>query len=267
MNNKNIFSLKNKRVLVIGGTGYLGQYFVDGFLAHDANVVLIDLPERAPEKKATAFSNLYKGECVGYSGDITDPNSITKCAQSIKDDFSGIDVLINSTQANDSIRNFETSTIKDWHQTTKVNSDGTFLSTQIFGNLILDNPSGGSIILVSSIYGIVGPDNRIYEGSSVEGEPMGTAAAYSFTKAGIIGFTKYLATYWAQKNIRVNSITPGGIEAEQSSIFKNNYNKRVPMGRMGTPEDVVGAAIFLASDASSYMTGQNLVIDGGFTVW
>jgi NAD(P)-dependent dehydrogenase (short-subunit alcohol dehydrogenase family) len=126
---------------------------------------------------------------------------------------------------------------------------------------------GGSIIQTSSIYGVVAPDQRIYEGSFYLGGAINTPAVYSASKAAVIGLTRHLATYWASANIRVNTLTPGGVESGQNAEFSRRYSARVPLGRMAETGDMVGALVFLASDASGYVTGQNLVVDGGLTAW
>jgi NAD(P)-dependent dehydrogenase (short-subunit alcohol dehydrogenase family) len=126
---------------------------------------------------------------------------------------------------------------------------------------------GGSIIQTASIYGIVAPDQRIYEGSEYHGRPINTPAVYSASKAGVIGLTRHLATYWAERGVRVNTLTPGGVSSGQNSEFSRRYAARVPLGRMAEADDMVGAAVFLASDASLYVTGQNIVVDGGLSAW
>ena len=151
--------------------------------------------------------------------------------------------------------------------TSSVNEEGLFLVTKAVGQKMILNKKGGSIINISSIYGIVAPDHRIYNNIFINGEEMSSAASYSSTKSGMLGLTTYLATYWSKHNIRVNAITPGGIENNQPKEFIKNYSKRVPLDRMGKPKDLIGPVIFLSSDASDYITGQNLVVDGGFSVW
>lgn len=125
----------------------------------------------------------------------------------------------------------------------------------------------GSIIQTASIYGIVSPDKRIYKKSFYLGQEISSPAVYTASKAAIIGLTKYLAAYWGDKGIRVNSITPGGVDSGQNDIFKQNYSNRVPLERMAQADEMIGALIYLASDASSYVTGQNIIIDGGLTTW
>jgi NAD(P)-dependent dehydrogenase (short-subunit alcohol dehydrogenase family) len=125
----------------------------------------------------------------------------------------------------------------------------------------------GSIIQTASIYGILAPDKRIYEGSEYNGRAINTPPVYSASKAGVVGLTRYLAAHWAEMGVRVNTLTPGGVETGQNDEFRRRYSARVPLGRMAQPNEMVGAVIFLASDASSYITGQNIIVDGGLSVW
>ena len=148
-----------------------------------------------------------------------------------------------------------------------VNIDGMFLVAQAVGKQMLSQGQGGSIVQTASVYGVVAPDQRIYEGSEYMGVEINTPAVYATSKAAVIGLTKYLATYWAKDNIRVNAITPGGVESGQNEQFQSLYSKRVPLGRMGQASEMVAALVYLASDASSYVTGQNLIVDGGLTAW
>ena len=148
-----------------------------------------------------------------------------------------------------------------------VNIDGMFLMAQAVGKTMLAGEIKGRIVQTASIYGVVGPDNRIYEGSSYLGGPISTPAVYSASKAAVVGFTKWLATYWADKGIRVNCIVPGGVSSGQNGVFNDLYSARVPMGRMARAEEMVPPLLFLASEASSYVTGHVLMVDGGWTAW
>ena len=148
-----------------------------------------------------------------------------------------------------------------------MNLDGMFLAAQAFGKQMIKQKLGGSVIQTSSIYGTVAPDQRIYEGSEYMGYKINTPVVYSASKAGVLGLTKYLASYWADHKIRVNAISPGGVSSGQNEEFKLKYSGRVPLGRMADSMDMVGAVLYLASDASSYVTGQNLIVDGGLTCW
>jgi NAD(P)-dependent dehydrogenase (short-subunit alcohol dehydrogenase family) len=148
-----------------------------------------------------------------------------------------------------------------------INIDAMFLMAQAVGRQMLLQGNGGSIIQTSSAYGIMGPDNRIYEGSWYLNRQINTPAVYSTSKAAVVGLTKFLATYWAQKNIRVNALVPGGTESGQNEVFQQMYGARVPLGRMANAPEIVGAVLYLASDAASYVTGHCLVVDGGLNAW
>jgi NAD(P)-dependent dehydrogenase (short-subunit alcohol dehydrogenase family) len=161
---------------------------------------------------------------------------------------------------------FETFPLEEWNEVMGVNLTAAMLGCQVFGSRMVKR-SVGSIINTLSVYGVVAPDQRIYEGSEYEGRAINTPAIYSASKAGLWGLTKYLAAYWGNKGIRVNALTPGGVFSGQNDTFVQRYSARVPLGRMAEKNELVGAAVFLASDASSYITGQNIVVDGGLTVW
>jgi len=148
-----------------------------------------------------------------------------------------------------------------------VNIDGMFLMAKEVGKQMVLQNNGGSIIQTSSIYGIMGPDNRIYEGSFYLDRQINTPAVYSASKAAVVGLTKYLATYWANKGIRVNTLTPGGTESGQNETFIQKYASRIPLNRMAKAHELTGALLYLASDASSYVTGQNMIVDGGLNAW
>lgn len=148
-----------------------------------------------------------------------------------------------------------------------VNIDAMFLVAKAVGRRMIEQGTGGSIIQTSSVYGIRGSDKRIYEGSFYLDRQISNPGVYSTSKAAVVGLTKYLATYWAESGIRVNTLTPAGVESGQNETFKQRYSARVPMGRMAHADEAVGALIYLASDASSYVTGQNIVVDGGLSAW
>lgn len=161
---------------------------------------------------------------------------------------------------------FEDYALETWRDVMSVNIDGMFLMAQRVGRDMLAR-NQGTIIQTASIYGLVGPDDSIYEGSDYLGGAINTPAVYAASKAAVIGLTRYLATHWARHGIRVNCLVPGGVESGQNSEFSHRYSARVPMGRMAREEEMVPAALYLASDASSYVTGQVLAVDGGWTAW
>jgi len=161
---------------------------------------------------------------------------------------------------------FETYSLDTWREVMGVNIDGMFLMAQAVGREMLTAGSG-RIIQTASIYGLVGPDSRIYEGSDYLGGPINTPAVYSASKAAVVGLTRWLATHWADKGIRVNCLVPGGVSSGQNGIFEQRYSARVPMGRMARAAEMTAPLLFLASEASSYVTGQVLAVDGGWTAW
>ena len=186
--------------------------------------------------------------------------------------MAAIDILHNNAAAKTRdlekfFASFETFELETWREIMSVNIDGMFLMAQAVGKQMVTQGTGGAICQTSSIYGIMAPDNRIYEGADYNGVAINSPAVYSASKAAVVGLSNYLATYWANQNIRVNTISPGGVESGQNDTFKNKYGVRIPMGRMAEAKEMVGALIYLSSDAASYVTGQNIAVDGGLSAW
>jgi NAD(P)-dependent dehydrogenase (short-subunit alcohol dehydrogenase family) len=252
---------------VTGGTGILGRSFSAALASFGANVVVLDLIKEEVVDFSRELSIEFGVDSLGISCDTTSESSVKRSIEEISSKFKTIDILHNNAQGKTVAVPFEECTLEDWRLTSSVNEEGYFLMAQAVGKKMIAQGVGGSIIQTSSIYGVLGPDHRIYEGATLDGKSMGTRAVYSFSKAGVVGLTKYLATYWADNNIRVNTLTPGGVQNGQSSNFIEQYSNRVPLGRMAKKEDMVGALIYLASDASSYVTGQNIIVDGGLEAW
>ena len=267
----NIFSLSGKVVLVTGGAGLLGQVFCKALAIAGANVAVVDINETAAKLTAATIAKESGCKVSGFGCDIASPESVLKMVSEVISDLGRIDVLVNnaaskSSNLDDFFKPFEEYSLQTWREVMSVNVDGLFLVAQAVGKQ-MKLQGGGSIIQTSSIYGVVAPDQRIYEGSEYNGRPINTPAVYSASKAAVNGLTSYLSTYWADSGIRVNSLTPGGIASGQNSEFNKKYSNRVPLGRMGEASELVGALIYLASDSSSYVTGQNLIVDGGLSVW
>ena len=265
-------SLKGKTAIITGGAGILGKHFSEGLARCGAHVVIVDLNKKEGEMIARDLTRRYGQQCISIVCDVSEPTSVSSMVDEVMKQFGDINILHNNAASKSSnleafLAPFEEYTLDQWREVTKVNLDGMFLVAQAVGRKMVEQNKGGSIIQTASIYGLLGPDSRIYEGSSYMGRSINTPAVYSASKAAVIGLTKYLATYWADKNIRVNCITPGGAESGQNDTFKEKYSNRVPLGRMAQPEEMVGALLYLASNASSYVTGQNIIVDGGLSAW
>ena len=266
-----LFSLANKVVVVTGGAGLLGQVFCQALVDVGAHVAIVDLDLVSAEAAAKRINKSDAQKVVAFESDITSPESVTQMVANVVKQLGRIDVLVNNAASKGSsldafFESFEDYSLKTWREVMSVNIDGLFLVAQAVGKQ-MKKQGGGSIIQTSSIYGVVAPDQRIYEGSEYNGRAINTPAVYSASKAAVNGLTSYLSTYWASSKIRVNSLTPGGIASGQNSEFNKKYSNRVPLGRMGEASELVGALIYLASDASSYVTGQNLIVDGGLSAW
>jgi len=268
---KNLFSLTGKVAVVTGGAGLLGQVFCQALVTAGANVAIIDLDKRATDKTAATIKKAETQKVIAVECDITSPESVSAMVKTVVTQLGGIDILLNNAASKGSnldqfFAPFENYSLQAWREVMAVNIDGLFLVAQSVGSQ-MKKQGGGSIIQVSSIYGVVAPDQRIYQGSEYNGRPINTPAVYSVSKAAVLGLTSYLSTYWADSKIRVNTLTPGGIESGQNSEFNQKYSNRVPLGRMGEASELTGALIYLASDASSYVTGQNIIVDGGLSAW
>ncbi len=267
-----LFDLSGRVILLTGGGGYLGTQFARGYAAHGADVVIFDIDEETGRSVAKTVTNEYGVKTRALVCDIADPDAVVAVVGEAWSEFGKIDVLHNNA-ANQSIglkaefAPYEDFDIRDWQQVVGVDLQGVFLTTQTVGRHMVEANICGSILQTSSIYGSFGADNRIYEGATFRGQKICNPAVYSTVKAGSEGLVRWLATYWAEHGIRVNALVPGGVEAGQSDSFKARYSARVPLGRMARADEVVGAAVFLASDAASYITGQSLFVDGGLSAW
>jgi len=269
---KDLFDLNGKVAVVTGGAGILGQNFCMGLSELGANVAVVDINLDKASETAKIISNLHKGNIHGFACDVSDPSSVKEMVEEVVSEFGEINILHNNAACKSDnldafFAPFEEYTLDQWREIMSVNIDGMFLVAQAVGNQMIKQGKGGSIIQTSSIYGVMAPDQSIYEGSFYLDRKINTPAVYTTSKAAVIGLTKHLAAYWADKKIRVNTLTPGGTESGQNDEFKLRYSKRIPMGRMANADEMVGALLYLASDASSYVTGQNIIIDGGLNCW
>lgn len=266
------FDMKNKAVIVTGGAGLLGRQFSKTLAEAGAGVVVADmLIEKADEVANGLRSNGY--QAIGVQVDITDKNSVENLVAKTIREYGILSGLINSAAMDPKFDNehagqhnnsFEDYPVEMFRSALDVNLTGMFLCCQAAVKEMLKQKKG-SIVNICSTYGLVGPDQRLYER---EGQPKQYKPVfYTVSKAGVLGLTKYLATYYMGTQIRVNALTPGGVYNQHDETFTERYSTRTVLGRMADQDEMNGACLFLASDASSYMTGANLVVDGGWTAW
>jgi len=257
MNTNDLFRLDGKIALVTGGAGIYGIHITRALAEVGAHVVIASRNLEQCEHAAEELG----GDGLKVSAmqlDLGSGESISSLCGNIVSKFGKLDILFNNAVARAG-GDPSTVTQEDWEAAMQINSTGFFLSCKIFGEQMIKQRSG-VIVNISSIYGVVGPNFNIYEGTT-----MTSPANYAFAKGGMINFTRYMASYYGQYGIRVNAISPGGFQTDQPDVFIDNYSKQTPLGRMATDDDIKGAAVFLASDASGYITGQNLMVDGGWT--
>ena len=267
-----MFDLSGKTAVVTGGAGILGRHFCAGLAESGAKVVVADLQEEAAVELAESLRRQYSTQALAVDCDVSAPESVKAMVGKVVREFGEIHVLHNNAASKSEnldalFASFEDYSLDQWRKIMAVNLDGMFLVAQAVGKQMVAQGKGGSIIQTASIYGVMAPDHRIYEGSLYLGRQINCPAVYTASKAAVVGLTRYLATYWADKGIRVNTLTPGGAESGQNDEFKRRYAARIPMNRMAAAHEMVGALLYLASDASSKVTGQNIIVDGGLNAW
>lgn len=268
MEQQNLFNLTGKTAIVTGACGLIGKQHCMALAEAGARVIVADMEISKTETFATELGRKHKGIYL----DVTSKDSITKARDYILKEYGHIDILVNNAAINDMFENpalaaeqsmFENYPLEMWQKSMDVNLTGVFLCSQILGTPMA-NQGKGSIINVASTYGIVGPDQNIYKDKNGH-QAFYKSASYPATKGAVVNFTRFLAAYWGKKGVRVNTLSPGGVENSQNDWFVENYSAKTPLGRMAKTSDYKGAIVFLASDASAYMTGANLVVDGGWT--
>jgi NAD(P)-dependent dehydrogenase (short-subunit alcohol dehydrogenase family) len=268
-----IFSVRDRIVVVTGGLGQLGRQFSLALIGQGARVAVFDVtadPERLRERFGVGIDS---ANLRFFPADVTSRDSLEAALAQVNEAWGVPHALINNA-ALDSPPNapasengpFETQPEESFDQVMAVNAKGVVLCCQVVGGQMAQ-AGRGSIVNIASIYGLVSPDQRIYAYRRTASSTFFKPVAYSVSKSSLLNLTRYLATYWAERHVRVNTLTLGGVFNQQDEKFLQGYCHRVPMGRMAREDEYNGAIIFLVSEASSYMTGANLIIDGGWTAW
>ena len=257
------FDLNGKVIVITGGCGLIGRAFCEAAAQFGAHVVVADIPKSDPEAKAKALEEKHGRAMLGVGIDVGDKSSVETLKEKILQVFGKIDGLVNGHQnkTHAFFEKFEDYTEANWDAVVETNLKGTFLTCQVIGGWMSQN-GGGAIVNIPSTYSVVAPNQNLYKGTS-----MGSPAAYSASKGGVMALSQYLATYWANKGVRVNQITPHGVWNNHEDQFEKNFAQFTPMERMSYNHEVAPALVFLLSDASTYVTGHNLLVEGGWTAW
>ncbi len=263
---RDLFNLDNQVVIITGGNGQIGQEFSRILIEYGAKVVIFDL--KINQEFLEKYDDLYY-----YNVDITKRKQIEDALVCVKEEVGIPTTLINNAaldfppnSTGDVTGPFEKISEDTYDKIMEVNVKGIFLCCQIIGSEMARNEYG-SIVNMCSIYGMLSPHPEIYDYKNVDGEEWNKPCLYSISKAALLNLSKYLAVYWAKKKVRVNCLTPSGVFNHQDSRFLENYNRSIPIGRMADVSELDGAIIYLVSDASTYYTGNNLIVDGGWTAW
>ena len=268
-----LFDLTGTTALVSGGCGLLGTAFCRALATYGASVAIIDLERAEPVRVASELTEVSGANTLGVVCDVSSAEDVAVAVRQVEQELGDVDVLVNNAAAKPAdmgewVRPAEDFSLSVWREIMSVNLDGLFLLSRTVGNSMIKSKRPGSIIHISSVYGTIAPNPDVYKDSSYGlGGPINTPPVYSASKAGVVGLSRYLAAYWGPHGIRVNTISPGGVVDGQNATFQERYGKRVPLGRMAEVGELCGALIFLASGASSYVTGQNLLVDGGLSIW
>jgi NAD(P)-dependent dehydrogenase (short-subunit alcohol dehydrogenase family) len=270
-----LFDLSGRVAIVTGGAGLLGYHHGAILATAGAHVVLLDLPAADPARRAAQLTQMCAIDCLGLAADITSEVALLEVRDLLLSRFGRIDILINNAANDPKVEDaasqawsrLENLPLEVWDADIRVGLTGAFLCSRVFGAEMAKRRAG-VILNVASDLAVIAPDQRLYrvEGASEDEQPV-KPVTYSVVKTALLGLTRYLATYWSGAGVRVNAISPGGVFNGQPEEFLNRLDQLIPMGRMARREEYQGAILFLCSDASSYMTGSNLVIDGGRTCW
>jgi len=272
---KNLFRLDNKVIVITGATGLLGRKHAEAIACYGGRPILLDLSQQEVDDFAIELNDKYGANSVGFSIDITDEKAVKNNVDLLIKKFRKIDGLVNNAANNPKVEdsaevNFsrlENFPLNIWNDDIAVGLTGAFLCAKHYGFAISKNPNGGSIVNISSDLGLIAPDQRLYAKKGIDNDKQNVKpVTYSVVKTGLIGLTRYLSTYWADKSVRCNVMCPGGVENGQPEAFLKEVNKRIPIGRMANSDEYQGTLLWMLSDASSYLNGAIVPVDGGRTV-
>ncbi|MCC6600326.1 MAG: SDR family oxidoreductase [Crocinitomicaceae bacterium] len=257
------FELRDKVIVITGGCGLIGRAFCEALAQFGATVVVADIEVAQPEEFARLLEKKHQRPMLGFALDVIKKTNIIELKESILKKFGRIDGLVNGHQNKTHLKfePFEQVSEENWDTVVEVNLKGTFLMCQIIGSFMAEQ-GHGSIVNIPSTYSVVAPNQNLYKGTS-----LGCPAAYSSSKGAIDSLSRYLASYWGAKGVRVNMITPHGVWNHHEEQFEKNFSNFSPLQRQSYNHEVAGALVYLMSDASSYVTGDNLLVEGGWTVW
>jgi NAD(P)-dependent dehydrogenase (short-subunit alcohol dehydrogenase family) len=260
---KQKFELAGKVIVITGACGLIGRAFCEAAAQFGAHVVVADIPQANPSKLAEEMTKRFNRKMIGFEINVTSKIEVIQLKDTVLSEFGKIDGLVCGHQNKSHLifEAFENVSEENWDTVMEVNLKGTFLLCQVIGSLMSEQ-GGGSIINIPSTYSVVAPNQNLYKGTS-----LGCPAAYSASKGGIDALSRYLASYWGNKKVRVNMITPHGVWNNHEKQFEENFARFSPMERLSYNHEVGGALVYLLSDASSYVTGSNMLVEGGWTVW
>jgi len=271
-----LFRLDNKIIVITGATGLLGRKHAEAIACYGGTPILLDLSQKVIDDFTNELNDKYKIGSVGFAIDITNEKAIKDNAELVVNMFGKIDGLVNNAANNPQVEdnkeiNFsrlENFPLNIWNDDIAVGLTGSFLCAKYYGFAISKNIQGGSIVNISSDLGLIAPDHRLYRKEGVDDRLQNVKpVTYSVVKSGLIGLTRYLSTYWADKNVRCNAMCPGGVENGQPDDFLKEVSKRIPLGRMAYSNEYQSTLLWILSDASSYLNGAIISVDGGRTAW
>lgn len=257
------FELQGKVIVITGACGLVGRAFCEAVAQFGGHVVAVDIPQASPAQFATELGKRHEREMMGIAVDVAERSEVEMLRNKVISAFGRIDGLVNAHQNKSHLKfePYETVSDENWDTVVRINLKGTHLTCQILGGYMAQN-GGGSVVNIPSTYSVVAPNQNLYKGTT-----LGCPAEYSASKGAVDALSRYLASYWASKKVRVNMITPHGVWNNHEEAFEENFARFSPMERLSYNHEVASALIYLLSDASSYVTGDNMLVEGGWTVW